>query len=133
MSVAHDRSQCQSQNQKSSRSTRNSDGQEEVTKLETNAITLKDDGKYFCLLVEYGKYCCLVLLSCMSSRRIVRRLSLKQLSLGSVPSSFTVNLEIVKAGIGQTYGQVEVDKWKYRYLYVQEVQLEVQQEVQREV
>ena len=80
--------------------------------------------KSFCLLVEYGKYCYLVLLSCMSLRSIVRRVSLKQLSLRNIPSSFTVNLDRVTAGIGQTYGRVEVDEWKYRYLYMQEVQRE---------
>ena len=67
----------------------------------------KGSEKTFCLLVEYGKYCCLVLLSCMSLRSIVRRVSLKQLSLRSNPSSFTVNLDRVKDGIGQTYGRVE--------------------------
>ena len=82
--------------------------------------------KPFCLLVEYGKYCCLVLLSCMSLRSIVRRVSLKQLSLRSIHSSFTMNLDRVKARIGQTYGRVESDRSKYLYLYAREIQREVQ-------
>ena len=53
------------------------------------------------ILIEYGKYCCLVLLSCMSLRSIARRISLRQLSLRSFPSSFTVNLDRVKVRIGQ--------------------------------
>jgi len=73
--------------------------------------------KSFCLLVEYGKYCCLVLLSCISLRSIVRRVSLKQLSLRSIHSSFIMNLDRVKAKIGQAYGQVESDRSKYLYLY----------------
>ena len=82
------------------------------------------------ILVEYGKYCYLVLLSCMSLRSIAGRASLKQLSLRSIPSSFTVNLDRVKDEIGQTYGRVEAHEWKYRYLYMQKIQKEVQQEVQ---
>ena len=56
----------------------------------------KQSGENFCLLVQYVKYCCLVLLSCMSLKSIVRNVSFKQLSLRSIPSSFTVNLDIVK-------------------------------------
>ena len=82
--------------------------------------------KSFCLLVEYGKYCCLVLLSFMSLRSTVRRVSLKQLSLRSIHSSFTVNLDRVKARIGQADGRVESDRWKYLYLYTREIQREVQ-------
>ena len=54
-------------------------------------------------MTEYGKYYYLVLLSCMSLRSIARRLSLRQLSLRSIPSSFTVNLDRVKVGFGQMY------------------------------
>ena len=39
----------------------------------------------------------------MSLRSIVRRLSLRQLSLRSIPSSFTVNLDRVKVRFGQMY------------------------------
>ena len=58
----------------------------------------------FSLLVKYGKYCCLVLLSFISLKNTVRRVSLKQLSIRNIPNSFTVNLDRVKAGIRQIYG-----------------------------
>ena len=63
----------------------------------------KGSDRIFNILIEYSKYCCLVLLSCMSLRSIVRRLSLRQLSLRSIPSSFTVNLDRVKVRFGQMY------------------------------
>ena len=59
--------------------------------------------RIFSILNEYGKYCCLVLSSCMSLRLIVRSVSLRQVSLRSIPSSFTVNLDRVKVRIGQMY------------------------------
>ena len=55
----------------------------------------------FSILVEYGKYCYFVLLSCMSLRSIVRRVSLEQLSLRNIPSSSTVNLDRVQVRFGQ--------------------------------
>ena len=61
----------------------------------------KGSDRIFSILIEYDKYCCLVLLSCMSLRSIARRVSLRQLSLRSIPSSFTVNLDRVKVRIGQ--------------------------------
>ena len=39
----------------------------------------------------------------MPLRSIVRRVSMRQLSLRSIPSSFTVNLDRVKVRIGQMY------------------------------
>ena len=57
--------------------------------------------RIFSILIEYSKYCCLVLLSCMSLRSIARSVSLRQLSLRSIPSSCLVNLDRVKGGIGQ--------------------------------
>ena len=57
--------------------------------------------RIFSTLTEYGKYFCLVILSCMSLRSIGRRVSLRQLSLRSIPSSFTVNLGRVMVRIGQ--------------------------------
>ena len=61
----------------------------------------KGSDRIFSILTEYCKYCYLVLLSCMSLRSIARRVSLRQLSLRSIPSSFTVNLDRVKVRIGQ--------------------------------
>ena len=63
----------------------------------------KGSDRIFSILTEYGKYYCLVLLSYMSLRSIVRRLSLRQLSLRSIPSSFTLNLDKVKVRFGQMY------------------------------
>ena len=54
-------------------------------------------------MTEYGKYCCLVLLSCMSLRGIARRVSLRQLFLRSIHSSFRVILDRVKVRTGQMY------------------------------
>ena len=61
----------------------------------------KGSDRIFSILIEYGNYCCLLLLSCMSLRSIARRISLRQLSLRSIPSSFTMNLGRVKVRIGQ--------------------------------
>ena len=58
-------------------------------------------GRTFSILVEYGKYCCLVLLSCISLRSIAKRVPLRQLSLRSIPSRFIVILDRVKVRIGQ--------------------------------
>ena len=57
--------------------------------------------RIFSILTEYCKYCYLVLLLCMSLRSIARSVSLKQLSLRSIPSSFAVNLDRAKVRIGQ--------------------------------
>ena len=65
-------------------------------------------------MVEYGKYYCLVLLSYMFLRSIIRRLSLRQLSLRSIPSKFTVNLDRVKVRFGQMYRH---DDLRSKYMY----------------
>ena len=74
----------------------------------------KGSDRIFNILIEYSKYCCLVLLSCMSLRSIARRVSLRQLSLRSIPSSFTVNLDRVKVRFGQMYRQ---DDLRSKHMY----------------
>ena len=61
----------------------------------------KGSDRIFSILIEYGKYCYLILLSYMTLRSIARRVSLRQLSLRSIPSSFIVNMDRVKVIIGQ--------------------------------
>ena len=61
----------------------------------------KGSDRIFSILIECVKYFYLALVSCMSLRSIARRISLRQLSLRSFPSSFTVNLARVKVRIGQ--------------------------------
>ena len=69
--------------------------------IDSNVICLQYKGSNRTLSkwVEHGTYCCLVWLTCMSLRSIVRRVSLKHWSLRSI-MSFRVNLDRVKVRIG---------------------------------
>ena len=57
----------------------------------------------FSILVEYCKYCYVVLLLYMSLRSIIRRLFLRQLSLRSIPVSFRVVLDRISLRLELDY------------------------------